>query len=56
LPQSYEELLDLFIQTGQIAEARAVLAFLLHASTVRTKDADLNRKLEVAQKLLHYSV
>jgi len=52
IPQCYEELLDLFIQGGHASKGKAVLTFLLHASTVRTDDADFNHKLAVAKELL----
>ncbi|MDR2504378.1 MAG: glycosyltransferase family 92 protein [Deltaproteobacteria bacterium] len=54
LPQCYEELLDLLLQSDRQDEAKAVLAFLLYASTVRTSSADLNHKLELAKKILRY--
>jgi hypothetical protein len=54
LPQAYEELLDLCIMRGWRQEARAALEFMLHAPTVRTDSEALNRKLDIAKKLLHY--
>ncbi|MDR2050957.1 MAG: glycosyltransferase family 92 protein [Deltaproteobacteria bacterium] len=55
LPQTYEELLDITIRSGRKREARAVLEFMLTASTVRTDSRALNHKLDTAGKLLNYA-
>ncbi len=54
LPQSYEELLDLYIIMGKRKEGRAVLEFMLHASTVQTDSTALKHKLALAAKMLGY--